>query len=53
MTARTYEVTYVDKQGSLHRNTLLAHDIRHAIISAHELLGPVRITRVVYAEDWQ
>jgi len=52
MTARSYEVNYIDKQGSRHRNTLLAHDVRHAILSAHELLGPVRITRVIPEGEW-
>ena len=52
-TPRTYQVTYLDSHAIKHSFELLANDVRHAILSAHELYPTVRITRVVQAEEWQ
>ena len=52
-TPRAYQVTYLDSRAIKHSFEILANDVRHAILSAHELYPTVRITRVVQAEEWQ
>ncbi|AET72527.1 hypothetical protein SXGG_00030 [Synechococcus phage S-CBP42] len=54
MTIRTYAITYATRKGFKKSLEVLARDVRHAITTTTELVGPdlAQIKQVLPVGDW-